>query len=113
MDRKTWVEEHGQWWSRCWLQRSLAWGEHLDRDFDRQALHYVDDADPELLSTQFSWAAALYRFQGEEWLATRRVFVRRSCWQESQYSKTGTRAVRGRVHKRFHDGVSYAKRMLQ
>ena len=61
-----WIEDNSQWWSRKWLQRSLSWAAHLERDYARQKSHFVDGVHPDLLSTQFSWAATLYSFHGQE-----------------------------------------------
>ena len=107
-----WVEHNSEWWSRQWLRRAIAWCDHLERDSKQQLLHYESNANPELLSTRFSWAAALYRHHGPQWLADRRIFDQRSAWQETMYSRTGTRVIRGKVHTRFHDGIAYARSML-
>ena len=80
---------------------------------NRTASFFEQDVSPEFCKTRWSWAAALFSFQSSDWLQDQRVIYYRSRGQEGVYSRTGTRAVRGVVHARFHEGVDYARRMLQ
>jgi len=107
-----WIEQNSFWWSRRWFERSVKWADHLERDANQQRVHYIDGVSLCLLSTRCSWAAAMYSHQNSAWLAEKRVFFRRTAWSESLISRTGTRAVRGRVHTRFQEGVEHARRML-
>ena len=110
-EASTWIENNTKWWSREWMHRSILWADHLVRDHAQQLLHFEHGVQADLLSTRWSWAAALYSYHANEWLSNRRVYRTRSRWLGTLYSMTGTRAIRGRVHIRYHDGVAHARRM--
>ena len=42
---------NGSWWSKHWFDTACAWREHLDRDWERQRLHYSAGVSTSRLST--------------------------------------------------------------
>ena len=108
-----WIEANSRWWSRNWLKHTVNWYAHLERDWIQQKKFWEHHVQPELLSTQWSWAAVLYSFHDADWLAKQRTYQRRHGQTENLCSRTGTRAHVGRVHIRSHEGLAYAQRMGQ
>ena len=106
-----WIEANSHWWSYRWLQRIIKWEEHLVRDAAEQQ-RYLDGAPIDRCRTRWSWAAALFNFHGSTWLSEQRVFYNRSNRLEGVYSRTGTRAVRGKIYTRFQEGIEHARRLL-
>ena len=89
------AREHGLW-SDKWFCRALKWDEHVERH-------------PELV------IAPLRLWRGKQFLIERRqellpAFPRLlSSSLSALAGRTGTRAATGFVHKRWHDGIEYAK----
>ena len=105
------IEDKGRWWSKIWYQQALKWDAHLGRDAMRQSDFFDGRVDLADVQTQFSWAPLLSRWHGAEWLASQRQFVFRG--QGGVESKTNTRKIRGHPAIRWHEGISFAMRMLQ
>ena len=97
------------WWSKAWAERTISWDEHIQRDFHRQQLYYVDGCRSPLLPTSWSWTSQLRFFHDGKWLKDRRQTVTRSAIHGTTTTRTDTRAVRGRVHIRWEDGVVAAR----
>ena len=92
-------DSHGLW-SQRWFDRALRWDEHLARPRNCQG-----------------WAARLRSYHDRDWFIFRRsLFAPVTSSRESAASatagRTGTRACRGKVHMRWHDGVEYARQNL-
>ena len=94
------VKSQGSWSSR-WFNRSLRWDEHIERH-------------PEFI------VSPLRVWRGSDWLVERRqellpalpaIFSAGSYSRSSFAGRTGTRASSGCVHKRWHDGIDYAKQL--
>ena len=81
-------------WSNLWFNRALKWDEHLDRERN----HY-------------SWAARLRSFRGKQFLQDRRALFNST--GSIMAGRTETRAFRGKVNMRWHDGIDYAKDVVQ
>ena len=84
-------------WSKRWFSRSLKWDQHLARPLNRH-----------------SWPAQLREYRGREWLMERRMSFAPSVASRTSSAsilagRTDTRAVRGKVHMRWHDGIEFAK----
>jgi len=84
-------------WAAHWFARAIAWDDHLTRARNGQ-----------------TWSGRLRDFRGKEWLKQQRaLYVPRGFSDASAASlragRTGTRAVRGKVQTRWHDGIDYAK----
>ena len=84
-------------WSHKWFRRSLDWNEHLERP---RNIH--------------SWPAKLLHFKDRQWF-----IERRASWlpadggaASSLAGRTDTRACRGCVHTRWHDGIEFARSQL-
>ena len=93
---RKWCKDNGQWSAR-WFQRALKWNEHLTRAHDPN-----------------NWGAQLLKYHGREWLMWRRaMFAPTSASRASPASilagRTDTRAFRGKVCTRFHDGIEFAR----
>ena len=110
------VEEvAGGWWAQEWMSRSLAWNNHLKRDWQQQRrfleLPRSTLCCPSSFVTNLSWAAALVHYHDEDWFDARRIFwVRHDGLRVA--SRTGTRSAPGHVHMRWHDRINYCKRMV-
>ena len=83
-------------WSIHWFDRATKWDDHLSRDRNSQ-----------------SWPARLRSYRDREWFLQRRIeLAPRNGWSASSLAgRTDTRAFRGKVHSRWHDGIHYAKEM--
>ena len=84
-------------WSALWFRRAVQWDEHLARPLN-----------------SYSWAAKLRMYRGRSWLMEQRSkFASSVASLASPVSmvagRTGTRAMSGKVHMRFHDGIEYAR----
>ena len=81
-------------WSAHWFERARRWDDHLSRR---------RNAD--------TWAAKLREYRGKHWLMDRRaLFAPPGSSQVSvRAGRTGTRALPGKVHMRWHDGIDFAK----
>ena len=81
-------------WSHRWFRRALDWNEHLERPRNGR-----------------SWASSLLHYKDRQWFMARRA----SLLPMNGFSgsciagRTETRAVRGCVHARWHDGIELAK----
>ena len=84
-------------WSRRWFWRVLDWQDHLDRPRNGQ-----------------SWAAKLSRYRDREWFIQRRASLLSSGSSAGAClaGRTDTRACRGMVQTRWHDGVEFARRTV-
>ena len=87
--------EHGRR-SQLWFGRALSWDEHLARPRINQC-----------------WPAKLRNYKGKEWLMERRALcapaAASSAGTASVFAgRTGTRALPGKVHVRWHDGIDFA-----
>ena len=85
-------------WSEHWFDRCLRWDEHLARG-----------------RNSYTWAARLRDFRGAQWLIDRRASFAPAVASHSSPAsilagRTGTRAYRGKVHMRWHDGVELARK---
>ena len=85
--------EQGRW-SAFWFDRAIKWDEHLARE-----------------RNIFSWSARLRDYRGMQWLMERRAALAPSASSvlSIRAGRTGTRAMRGKVHARWHDGIEYAR----
>ena len=81
-------------WSHKWFRRALDWNAHLERP---RNIH--------------SWPAKLLHFKDRQWFIERRAsLLPADCGGASCLAgRTGTRAFRGCVHTRWHDGIEFAK----
>ena len=79
-------------WSDVWKKRVIAWNAHLGRELNKN-----------------SWAAKTLHFHGKEWLQQRRRMFAVGSQGSLLAGRTETRAGRGIVHRRWHDGVDHAK----
>ena len=80
-------------WSNHWFSRCLRWDAHLARPRNFN-----------------SWPAQLRDYRGKQWLMDRRAsFVSSDSSSSILAGRTGTRAARGKVHTRWHDGVDLAR----
>ena len=84
-------------WSHHWFTRSIRWDEHLSRP-----------------ANAHSWASQLREYRGKQWLMDRRAsFATAFRSNVSVHAgRTGTRAFRGIVHTRWHDGVDYGRTIV-
>ena len=80
--------------SSRWFKRARNWNEHLLRARNRQ-----------------SWPARLLHYKDAGWFVQRRLsFLPADCKAGSCLAgRTDTRAVRGCVHMRWHDGIAFSK----
>ena len=88
-------------WSERWFKRSLQWDEHIARPRNRQ-----------------SWPAKLRNYRGRDWLMERRMsFAPSVASRDSPASilagRTGTRAFKGKVFMRWHDGIEFARSVVR
>ena len=81
-------------WSGRWFQRALDWNEHLERPRNHR-----------------SWASRLLHYHDRAWFIDRRVaLLPQSAPNGSCLAgRTDTRAYRGYVQMRWHDGIEFAK----
>ena len=79
-------------WSAVWKRRVIEWNDHLGRERNRN-----------------SWAAKTLIFHGSEWLQERRRMHATGSSSSLLAGRTCTRATRGIVHRRWHDGVDAAR----
>ena len=81
-------------WSDFWFGRAIQWDDHLARE-----------------RNSYSWSARLRDYRGMQWLMDRRASLapRDSNSVSIKAGRTATRAVRGKVHARWHDGIEYAR----
>ena len=78
-------------WSVVWKTRVKNWCDHLGRALNKD-----------------SWAAKTLVFHGKEWLQERRRMFAVGSNSSLSAGRTDTRAHRGIVHRRWHDGVDSA-----
>jgi len=74
-------------WSEMWARSVRNWGDHVLRNHDPGA-----------------WSHGLHTWHGQEWIQSQR-----SAMSSSGESRTGTRALRSNVFKRWEDGYFSAK----
>ena len=79
-------------WSSVWRKRVIDWNDHLGRELNKN-----------------SWAAKTLTFHGKEWLQEMRRIHSSGASSSLVAGRTGTRANRGIVRRRWHDGVDVAK----
>ena len=72
-------------WSHMWAQSIGKWNDHVQRKHDPT-----------------TWSAPLLEWHGPEWLQLQRLIASSS----TQESRTNTRAYRGKVHRRWSEGLS-------
>ena len=85
------ARRHGLW-SAVWKKRVINWNDHLGRELN-----------------QNSWAAKTLSYHGKEWLQERRRMHATGSSCSVLAGRTRTRASKGIVHRRWHDGVDVAK----
>ena len=74
-------------WSSEWARSVCNWASHVDRDHD-----------------PFTWSKPLLGWRDSNWL-----FLRRLMNSAINESRTRTRAGRGKIHRRWADGLDIAK----
>jgi len=84
------ASQHGNW-SRIWGKKVLDWNAHLQRE-----------------RNQRSWAAKILHYHDADWLQNQRAIHAVGQYSSLTAGRTCTRAQRGIVHRRWHDGVSVA-----
>ena len=78
-------------WSHVWCKRMQTWSEYMSRH-------------PHI------WPARISKVNDADWLVVRRIL----CGSRSIHSgPTRTRAMRGKVERRWHDGLRYAHEFLE
>ena len=77
-------------WSHMWAQSIGKWNDHVQRKHDPK-----------------TWSAPLLEWHGPEWLQLQRLIASSS----TQESRTNTRVYRGKVHRRWSEGLSKAVTM--
>ena len=83
----------------------------MARDWDHQLQFYNGVADIASCQTKFSFAPLLRQWHGEDWILDHTEFRFNS--DGRLHRKTGLRAQRGGVSRRWHEGVEHASRMAQ
>jgi len=78
-------------WSQVWRKRVLDWSAHLNRERNHT-----------------SWAAKTLHYHGKHWLQEQRRIHATGASGSILAGRTCTRAGRGIVHRRWHDGVDVA-----
>ena len=81
------ASKHGRW-SHFWAESICSWNDHVMRNHDNKA-----------------WSTSLLHWHGESWLALQRQVASRGATD----SRTGTRAVRSKVQKRWFEGAQAAR----
>ena len=77
-------------WSHVWCRRQKTWSDHMARHSDL-------------------WPARICSCQNFQWLQMRRML----CGSQLSFAgPTQTRAQRGKVERRWHDGLEFSKRFL-
>ena len=84
------ARRRGQW-SSVWRKRVVDWDAHLQRE-----------------RNQNSWAAKALKYHGKVWLQEQRRIHAVGEHSSVHAGRTRTRASRGIVHRRWHDGVEAA-----
>ena len=81
-------------WSHHWFARSVRWDQHLGRP-----------------ANFHSWPSQLREYKGKQWLMERRASFASALRSNVSVhaGRTGTRACRGIVHTRWHDGIDYGQ----
>ena len=74
-----------------WRKRVIDWDAHLNRERNYE-----------------SWASKTLHFHGKQWLEEQRAHHSVGQWGSLLFGRTGTRAMPGIVHKRWHDGIESA-----
>ena len=74
-------------WSELWAMSVRNWANHVDRGHDEAA-----------------WSTQIYNTRSREWLAAQRLLHVRG----SHASRTRTRVLHGKVHRRYFEGVERA-----
>ena len=112
-------------WALDWVKGTLLWDAHLRRDGSQQKQWLSSNSvscgsstvAPKLShdtihhATSFSWAAALVDFMNAQFFSDRRRTEPRNLFG-AVHTRTSTRAVRGHIHTRWHDSVSYSEQLL-
>ena len=93
---------NGSWWSKHWFDTACAFRDHLDRDWERQRLHYSAGVSPSLLSTCISWSLVIVNTWCSEWLSQQRHFSENDGRMESRLHR---RTFSDYVAQRWADGV--------
>ena len=79
-------------WSHCWAKSVCDWNGHVLRNHDQQ-----------------TWSHSLLHWHDSQWLDNMRLNASRS----ANESRTGTRATRSKVQRRWSEGVNEAKQVLR
>ena len=112
-------------WALDWVKGTLLWDAHIRRDGSQQKEWLSSNnancgsstVAPKVFSdtvhhaTSFSWAAALVDYMNAQFFSDRRRTEPRNLFG-ALHTRTSTRAVRGHVHLRWHDSVSYCEQLL-
>ena len=80
------ASKHGRW-SQRWAQSVCTWSDHVSRKHD-----------------SLFWSGPILDWHGESWISLQRLLA-----SVGFESRTGTRAYRGKVHRRWEDSVSKAR----
>ena len=106
------IEAQDAWWTKRWLHRAITWDDHCRRDLQRQIVTLETQVEEALITTRFAWPAQLLDWKGEEFLQSKRVYFFRNSSFNSICSATRTRVNRGKVQRRWHEGVTWAKNQV-
>ena len=106
------IERNNGWWTKSWFTRAVAWDDHCRRSLAVQSRVLKNPTDIMSCATNFPWPPLLLDWNGLEFLRERRTFHTRSRGSESVSSRTVTRAGRGFVHTRWHDGIINARNIV-
>ena len=106
------IERNDAWWTKSWFSRAVAWEDHCRRSLAVQSRVLENPTDIMASSTNFPWPPLLLDWNGLDFLRERRTFYTRSRGSLSVTSRTDTRAGRGFVHTRWHDGILNARNIV-
>ena len=106
------IIESAGWWSRIWFQMAISWAAHLDRDFKQRKTFFDSGVLARWIAVNFAWAALLQNTCDDTCIALHRIFFKTGPFSESSCSRTGSRAIRGKVHTRRCEGIVYARNMV-
>ena len=101
----------GEWWAKAWWKRALSWDAHCRRDLSRQLQVFDANCNPADVGSRFAWPPILLDWKGSQFLESVRV-VYESRYTGAVSSRTRTRASRGAVCPRWHEGIDLATRMI-
>ena len=106
------IEAQNAWWTKRWYQRAITWDDHCRPDLQRQEGALNLQVEEALIVTRFAWPGQLLDWKGEDFLQSKRTFFSRNSCFVSLCWATQTRVVRGKVQRRWHEGVARAKNQL-